>query len=124
MNRRLETRSSVIGGAVEITVAYSDGVTESMTLAVERGGVHVEIGRGATASVAVDSLQLVRLLFGLDVPSRWCPWLDRKAAELLDQVLPLDVYVFKLGSSTISVDPVLARARSLMNTPLQRTDPA
>jgi biopolymer transport protein ExbB/TolQ len=28
------------------------------------------------------------------------------------------------GSSTISVDPVLARAQSLMNIPLQRTDPA
>lgn len=92
MTKRLLARSAGRAGAVAIAVTDADGLREEATLCIHKEGVVV--GRDAHAfRVEVDSLRLVQMLYGLDVPSRWCPWLEAETARLLDQVFPLDLYV-------------------------------
>lgn len=92
MSQRLAVRSPVRTGAITIAVTDADGLREEATLCVHKEAVAVD--RDAHASrIEVDSLRLVQLLYGLDVPSRWCPWLEPEAARLLDQVFPLDLHV-------------------------------
>ena len=95
MTRRLLSRDKVVPGVVGIDLTDEQGLSERMRLTLDTSGVNVD-SDPADLCVKVDSLQLVRLLFGLQGPSRWCPWLGNQTASLLDQVFPLDLYVFKM----------------------------
>ncbi len=95
LTRRVQTLPAAATGAVSIALRDPLVGDSRVTLHFESDGVAVT-GQTTRRVVEVDSLQLTNLLFGRDVPSRWCPWLDRRVAQLLDQVLPLDLYLFQM----------------------------